>query len=163
MAEDKKVKKTSASKKAPVKKTTVKKAASNSKKIKDESIISWTEIKKKMAKFPTPTELAKKEKLEPIIEISNLKKSYGKLVVLKDIDLQIFDTQDIGVIGANGAGKSTLSEIVAQVKPADSGTLKYSWGNTKRQISRGMGIQFQESTYPEGYKIIDLIQFYLDV
>ena len=26
-----------------------------------------------------------------------------------------------------------------------------------------MGIQFQESTYPEGYKIIDLIQFYLDV
>lgn len=131
--------------------------------IKKEKTMSWTEVKKKMEKFPTPAEIAKKEGLKEIIKIRDLKKDYGKLKVLKGVNLDIYETQDIGVIGANGAGKSTLSEIVALVKEKTSGDIEYSWGETKRQISRGMGIQFQESTYPEGYKIIDLIQFYLDV
>ncbi|NQX83894.1 MAG: ABC transporter ATP-binding protein [Mycoplasmataceae bacterium] len=158
-------KKASSTKKTAVKKTTTstKKPVAKSSSPQKKDLMHWTEIKEKMSKFPSPSDIAKENGLKPIIEIKDLKKNYGKLKVLKGVNFDIYETQDVGVIGANGAGKSTLSEIVAQVKESTSGEIKYSWGDTKRQISRGMGIQFQESTYPEGYKIIDLIQFYLDV
>lgn len=56
-----------------------------------------------------------------IIEVRNLKKSYGEKEVLKGIDFQASPGEVIGVIGKNGAGKSTFLEILMTIKQFDTG------------------------------------------
>ncbi len=52
------------------------------------------------------------ESIQPVIEISNLHKSYSKNQVLKGINLNVYPGQIIGYIGPNGAGKSTTAKII---------------------------------------------------
>lgn len=52
------------------------------------------------------------EEVQPIIQISNLRKSYGSKEILKGINLDIYPGQVIGYIGPNGAGKSTTVKIL---------------------------------------------------
>lgn len=94
--------------------------------------------------------------------IKNLRKKYGKTEVLNGIDLKILPGEKVAIVGANGAGKSTLSEIIAQVKEPTSGELLYSFGHTKEKISAKIGIQFQDSSYPDFYKVSDIVKFIID-
>ncbi|MBI2148352.1 ABC transporter ATP-binding protein [Candidatus Woesearchaeota archaeon] len=48
-----------------------------------------------------------------MIEIKNLEKKYGNLVVLKDINLKINKNEFITIFGPNGCGKSTLLNIIS--------------------------------------------------
>lgn len=54
------------------------------------------------------------------IKIEGLSKSYGKVQVLKDIDLQI-DTGLFGLLGPNGAGKTTLMKVLSTILPWKDG------------------------------------------
>ena len=47
-----------------------------------------------------------------MIQIRNLHKSFGKLEVLKGIDLDIQDGETVAIIGPSGAGKSTLLRCI---------------------------------------------------
>lgn len=49
---------------------------------------------------------------EPVVEIKNLKMSFGSNEVLKGINLNIYQGQIIGYIGPNGAGKSTTVKVL---------------------------------------------------
>lgn len=49
---------------------------------------------------------------KPIIQISDLRKSYGSKQILKGINLDIYPGQVIGYIGPNGAGKSTTVKVL---------------------------------------------------
>lgn len=54
------------------------------------------------------------------IKIEGLHKSYGKVQVLKDVDLHI-DTGLFGLLGPNGAGKTTLMKILSTILPWKEG------------------------------------------
>ncbi len=58
-----------------------------------------------------------------IIEVQNLKKSYGDKEVLIGLDFQAATGEIIGVIGKNGAGKSTFLEILMTIKQFDAGSV----------------------------------------
>ena len=47
-----------------------------------------------------------------IIKVSDLKKSYGKKVVLDDISFEIEEGSVVGLLGPNGCGKTTLIKIL---------------------------------------------------
>ena len=47
-----------------------------------------------------------------MIEIKNITKNFGKLEVLKGIDLSINDGEIVSIVGPSGAGKSTLQKIL---------------------------------------------------
>ena len=53
------------------------------------------------------------------VEIKNVKKSYRKNKVLKEISLMIKAGECTGIIGANGCGKSTLLKVLAGIEKAD--------------------------------------------
>lgn len=48
-----------------------------------------------------------------MIEVKNLKMSYGKKEILKDISFKIEEGRTVGLLGANGEGKSTTMNILA--------------------------------------------------
>lgn len=58
-----------------------------------------------------------------MIEIHNLSKSYGKLEVLKNINLSINDKEVVVLIGASGSGKSTLLRCLNFLEVAQSGDI----------------------------------------
>ncbi|MBQ9699813.1 MAG: ABC transporter ATP-binding protein [Lachnospiraceae bacterium] len=56
-----------------------------------------------------------------MMNIIDIRKSFGKKQVLKGCSFQATDGECIGIIGANGSGKSTLLSIIAGMRKADSG------------------------------------------
>ncbi len=59
------------------------------------------------------------------IEIKNIRKSYGKKPVLKDVSFSVEGGKCVGILGGNGCGKSTLLSILAGVQRADGGAFLY--------------------------------------
>lgn len=60
-----------------------------------------------------------------MLHIENIKKSFGKKQVLKNITFSAEKGNCIGILGANGCGKSTLFSIIAGVLKAQSGRIMY--------------------------------------
>lgn len=60
---------------------------------------------------------------QPVIEIKNLKKSFGKDVVLTDLNLQLFEEENLVVLGKSGSGKSVLIKLIAGLLSANSGII----------------------------------------
>lgn len=61
--------------------------------------------------------------MKNIIEIRDLKKSFGKQDILKGIDVDVRDGESITILGPSGCGKSTLLRIIAGFVEADSGKM----------------------------------------
>ncbi|MBP7104819.1 MAG: ABC-F family ATP-binding cassette domain-containing protein, partial [Fermentimonas sp.] len=61
----------------------------------------------------------------PILQIDSLTKSFGDLLLFKDISFGIAEGDKIGLIAANGSGKTTLLNIIAGKEPYDSGRVVF--------------------------------------
>lgn len=60
-----------------------------------------------------------------ILILENVSGGYGKLPVVFDVDLKVYEGETIAVIGPNGSGKSTLMKIVAGVATIHSGRILF--------------------------------------
>ena len=58
-----------------------------------------------------------------MINIENIRKSFGSLQVLKGIDLHINRGEVVSIVGPSGAGKTTLLQIIGTLDRPDSGTV----------------------------------------
>lgn len=58
-----------------------------------------------------------------MIDIKNIKKSFGSLQVLKGIDLHINKGEVVSIVGPSGAGKTTLLQIIGTLDKPDAGTI----------------------------------------
>lgn len=58
-----------------------------------------------------------------LIELSNIKKNFGKLEVLKDINLTVKKGEVVCIIGASGSGKSTLLRCINHLERITSGKI----------------------------------------
>ena len=58
-----------------------------------------------------------------LLEIKNLKKSFGDNVVLKDISLKVERGEVLSIIGPSGSGKSTLLRCITDLEQEDSGII----------------------------------------
>jgi phospholipid/cholesterol/gamma-HCH transport system ATP-binding protein len=59
----------------------------------------------------------------PVIEISNLKKGFGEQEVLKNVSLQLFNGENLVVLGKSGSGKSVLIKCIVRLLQSDEGTI----------------------------------------
>ncbi len=59
-----------------------------------------------------------------MVVAENIHKSFGKVEVLKGINLKVEENEIVSIAGASGAGKSTLLQILGTIEKADSGFVK---------------------------------------
>jgi polar amino acid transport system ATP-binding protein len=90
----------------------------------------------------------------PVIEIANLKKSYGDLEVLKQITFEVNKNDVVAVIGPSGSGKSTMLRSLVHLEKIDGGTISVSGNHLVKdgvyakpqeikEINAKMGMVFQ--------------------
>ena len=58
-----------------------------------------------------------------MIEVKNIRKSFGTLEVLKGVDLVVEKGEIVSIIGKSGAGKTTLLQIMGTLDKPDAGTV----------------------------------------
>jgi D-xylose transport system ATP-binding protein len=59
-----------------------------------------------------------------LVEISGVRKSFGGVHAVEDVNLQLHSGEVVAVLGHNGAGKSTLMKMLAGAYPIDSGEVR---------------------------------------
>ena len=85
-----------------------------------------------------------------MIEIQDVRKSFGALEVLKGIDLTVAKGEVLTVIGGSGSGKSTLLTCINGLEPIDSGrilvdgTEVHAKSTDLNKLRRKIGIVFQQ-------------------
>ena len=75
-----------------------------------------------------------------LLEIRNLRKSFGDLEVIKDISLNVEEGQVVAVIGPSGSGKSTLLRCATMLETMDSGELIYLGEHAVRTGADGKAV-----------------------
>ena len=98
----------------------------------------------------------------PILELSEINKSFGHVQANKNISLKINKGTIHGIIGENGAGKSTLMSIVFGLYQADSGTISVNGNITKLKSPRdsilsGIGMVHQHFMLVENFTVLENI------
>ena len=100
-----------------------------------------------------------------MIEIQGLKKSFGKLDVLKDMDLVIEEGKVTAIVGPNGSGKTTMiKSILGLVKP-DDGKLLVNGIKVNGDISykKLIGYMPQIAKFPENLTVAEILHMVKDV
>ena len=81
----------------------------------------------------------------PFVRIRGLGKRYGSVEALRDVSLDLFPGEIVGLVGDNGAGKSTLLKaVVGLLKPA-KGTVA-CFGEPLAKVRRRVGYMRQASS-----------------
>ncbi len=87
-----------------------------------------------------------------LLDIRALRGGYGRVEVLRGVDLQVNAGEMVALLGSNGAGKSTLNKMVCGLCPAWSGTVRFDGqdlsGAHYREVVKAGLIQV-----PEGRKV----------
>jgi branched-chain amino acid transport system permease protein len=61
----------------------------------------------------------------PLLEARGVRKAFGGLVAVNDVDLVIPERTIVGLIGPNGAGKTTFFNVITGLLPPDSGQIRF--------------------------------------
>lgn len=71
-----------------------------------------------------------------MIVVKGLKKSYGKVKVLKGVNFRVKKGSVVALLGPNGAGKTTTVRILSTLLKADAGTVKISGFDVEEQAEK---------------------------
>ncbi|WP_421726217.1 ATP-binding cassette domain-containing protein [Bauldia sp.] len=85
---------------------------------------------------------------EPIISVRNLHKWYSGVHALKDVSLDVYPNEALGLVGDNGAGKSTLINILSGAQRQDEGDIlldgkKVNIANPRQAMDLGIETIYQ--------------------
>ena len=83
--------------------------------------------------------LEKPVKNKSVVEIKNLKKSFGDQEVLRNVSLQLFNGENLVVLGKSGSGKSVLIKCIVRLLLPDSGTINVLGEDVSTLKSDGLG------------------------
>jgi len=101
-----------------------------------------------------------------VISLRNIHKSFGTRPILKGIDLDVFEKENLVVLGRSGSGKSVLIRIIAGLLKPDQGTVRVLGREMDRLDTRELqalrtriGFSFQNSALYDGMNVRDNLEF----
>jgi branched-chain amino acid transport system ATP-binding protein len=97
---------------------------------------------------------------EPLLELRNLKKAFGALVVTDDVSLAIETGELHAIIGPNGAGKTTLIHQISGLVAPASGEVRFEGHDVTRlpmheRVRRGLARSFQITSILPGFSALE--------
>ena len=102
--------------------------------------------------------------MNPILQVENLTKSFGDLVLFENISFGLAEGQRVGLIAKNGSGKSTLLNILAGCEGYDAGTISFRRdlrvGYLEQNPHYSENLTVLEACFSHGNVVTDLIRDY---
>ncbi len=108
----------------------------------------------------------KRSTSEAVVEIANLKKSFGSQKVLKNVSLKLFTNENLVVLGKSGSGKSVLIKCIVRLLNPDGGTIdvlgsKIGSLNNKElgEMRKKIGFLFQSGALYDSMTVKQNLEF----
>ncbi|MGW4494698.1 ABC transporter ATP-binding protein [Streptomyces sp. NPDC004376] len=98
-----------------------------------------------------------------VIEVTDLRKSYGGRAVVDGISLTVEEGEIFGVLGPNGAGKTTTVECVEGLRVPDAGRVRVTGLDPvadHAEVSRVLGAQLQQSELQPKLTVREALELY---
>ncbi len=98
-----------------------------------------------------------------VIEVANLRKTYGSTVAVDDVSFALHEGEIFGLIGPNGAGKTTAMECVEGIRKPDSGSISVLGLDPRRdayKLQSRIGIQLQEAQLQKRIKVWEAVDLW---
>jgi len=98
----------------------------------------------------------------PLLEIDQLRKSYGTFEALRDVSLQVRRGEIFALLGPNGAGKTTLIGVVAGLVRRNAGSVRVDGWDVERDYlttRRLVGLVPQELNFDPFFNVEELLRF----
>jgi phospholipid/cholesterol/gamma-HCH transport system ATP-binding protein len=112
------------------------------------------------------SESADTEMSGKIIEIANLRKSFGSQEVLKKVSLDLFNGENLVVLGKSGSGKSVLIKCIVKLLKADGGEIKVLKRNVNSlnredfsELRKKIGFLFQSGALYDSMTVKQNLEF----
>src|SRR6202167_4215832 len=99
----------------------------------------------------------------PVIEVSGIRKTYGKIVAVSDISFTVGEGEIFGLIGPNGAGKTTTMECIEGVRRPDRGVISILGLDPFRdvyQLQNLIGVQLQQAQLQKRIKVWEAVDLW---
>ncbi len=97
------------------------------------------------------------------LEVRGLRKTFGTVVAVDGLDLEVGTGECFGLLGPNGAGKTTTIEICEGLQEPDSGdviVLGQRWSSDERALRERLGVQLQETQFSEKITVEETISLF---
>ena len=99
----------------------------------------------------------------PSLLLRGLRKSFGDVVAVDGLDLEVARGECFGLLGPNGAGKTTTIEICEGLTPPDAGTVELlglNWSTGEAALRQRIGIQLQETQFPDKLTVSETLRLF---
>ncbi|HJR34098.1 MAG TPA: ABC transporter ATP-binding protein [Gemmatimonadales bacterium] len=99
----------------------------------------------------------------PALSLRGLRKTFGDVVAVNDLDLEVLPGECFGLLGPNGAGKTTTIEICEGLTAPDAGevlVLGQQWGQGGAALRERLGISLQETQFSEKLTVAETLQLF---
>jgi len=106
------------------------------------------------------------ETAEPIIATQHLSKSFGDLVAVRDLSLEVRRGEIFGILGPNGAGKSTTIRMLCGILDPTSGSgrvVGFDIARDAERIKEHIGYMTQRFSLYEDLTVLENLKFYAGI
>lgn len=97
------------------------------------------------------------------LSVRGLRKTYGPVVAVDGLDLEVRSGECFGLLGPNGAGKTTTVEICEGLLTPDAGVvvlLGHTWERDRAELRERLGVQLQETLFAEKLTVAETIRLF---
>jgi ABC-2 type transport system ATP-binding protein len=98
-----------------------------------------------------------------VIQVSGIRKTYGRTVAVDEISFDVSDGEIFGLIGPNGAGKTTTMECVEGIRTPDRGSIAVLGLDPFRdvyELQERIGVQLQQAQLQKRIKVWEAVQLW---
>jgi ABC-2 type transport system ATP-binding protein len=101
--------------------------------------------------------------MPPVIQVSGVRKTYGRTVAVDEVSFEVNDGEIFGLIGPNGAGKTTTMECIEGLRTPDSGAIAVLGLDPFRdayKLQDRIGVQLQQAQLQKRIKVWEAVDLW---
>src|ERR1700683_5180626 len=99
----------------------------------------------------------------PVIQVSGIRKTYGRTVAVDEVSFAVNDGEIFGLIGPNGAGKTTTMECIEGLRVPDRGTISVLGFDPFKDVYKlqeRIGVQLQQAQLQKRIKVWEAVDLW---